>query len=191
MPSTVTRTAAVGGKRRFRLRFVLPLFSHRKKFRLLAFWLFWFCVCGYWLLSPSHGHLASMPDLANSLRYVCSEQWWEPETLETAVDVQISIIRLSKLTKRKSSWRLKTHCIGPLRSCIEMSLVYPKYLPQSPLDRPSQVTDRRKSVGCSQTFLRSFCPVKAKIGIVTRRGCWAEKMLVGVMLFCPQEEEKT
>ena len=25
----------------------------------LAFWLFWFCVCGHWLLSPSHGHLTS------------------------------------------------------------------------------------------------------------------------------------
>ena len=39
--------------------FAWGCFPHRKKFRHQAFWLFWFCVCGYSLLSPSHGHLAS------------------------------------------------------------------------------------------------------------------------------------
>ena len=64
-------------------------------------------------------------------------------------------------------------------------------IPASDSTRPSHVADRRKSLGFSQTFLRSFSPVKAKISIVTRRGCWAEKIFVGMMLLCPQEEEKT
>ena len=50
---TVTRTAVVGDKRRLRLRFVLPLFSPQNKVSTLSVWLFWFCVCGSWLLSPS------------------------------------------------------------------------------------------------------------------------------------------
>ena len=41
------------------LGFCFPLFSPQKRVPHLAFWLFWFCVCGYWLLSPSFGHLAS------------------------------------------------------------------------------------------------------------------------------------
>ena len=40
--------------------FAWVLFSTKKRVQHLAFWLFWFCVCGHWLLSPSpHGHLAS------------------------------------------------------------------------------------------------------------------------------------
>ena len=53
---TVTRTAVVGGKRHLRFGFV----STQKRVQHLALWLFWFCVYGHWLLSPSpHGHLAS------------------------------------------------------------------------------------------------------------------------------------
>ena len=39
--------------------FTWSCFPTRKKFRHLVFWLFCFCVCGCWVLSPSHGHLAS------------------------------------------------------------------------------------------------------------------------------------
>ena len=62
-------------------------------------------------------------------------------------------------------------------------------IPSSDRDsaRPSQIADRRKSQGLSQTFLRS---VKAKISLVTRRGCRAEKIFVGMGPFSPQENEK-
>ena len=42
------------------LGFCFPLLSPQKRVTHLAFWLFWFFVCGYWLLSPSFGHLASV-----------------------------------------------------------------------------------------------------------------------------------
>ena len=70
----------------------------------------------------------------------------EPSTSETAADVQLSIARQSNLTKRKSSWRLKTH--WDTRDCsatpsIEISSVtfFPKYLRQTPLDRHRLPTD--------------------------------------------------
>ena len=48
-----------------------PLFSPQKRPPHLAFWLFWFCVCGYWLLLPFHGHLGSARSmLPDSLLYV-------------------------------------------------------------------------------------------------------------------------
>ena len=51
----VTRTAVAGGSDTF----AWVLFSPQKGAPHLAFWLFWFCVCGSWLLSSSYGHLAS------------------------------------------------------------------------------------------------------------------------------------
>ena len=82
------------------------LFSTQKRVSHQAFWLFWFCVCGHWLLSPSYGHLAS----ARSGWFAfgtCAV--YNGKSSETPADVQLSIVRLSTLTKRKSSWRLKTH----------------------------------------------------------------------------------
>ena len=126
----------------------------------------------------------------------CSGQinLYSGEIAVNCTDVQLSIVRLSNLTKRKSSWRLKTHwdpCDRsppppPHRNEFGLSEIS-----VSVSARLTQVADRRKSLAFSQTFLRSFCPVKAKISFVTRRGCRAEKILVGMMFFCPQEKEKT
>ena len=63
---------------------------------------------------------------------------------ETAADVQLSIDRLSNLTKRKSSWRLKTHwdpCDCSATLCIEISSAFPKYLRQTLLDPHRLPTD--------------------------------------------------
>ena len=123
------------------LRFCFPLFSLQKRFPHLAFWLFWFCVCGSRLLSRLTA-TSLLPDLANSLRYMCSVQ--RKETLETAADVHLSIVRLSKLTKRNFSWRLKTQsdpCDHSATSCIKICSVFPKYLRQTPLDRHRLPTD--------------------------------------------------
>ena len=73
---------------------------------------FVFAVIGQWLMWPPWGHLASTRAHLNSLQYMCTctmGRQCEPEALETATDVQLSIVRLSNLTKRKSSWTLKTH----------------------------------------------------------------------------------
>ena len=82
-----------------------------------------------------------LPNLTNSLRtrYTCTRA-------ETAGDVQLSIARLSNLTKRKSSWRLKTHwdtCGCSATPSIEISSVtfFPKYLRHTPLDRHRLSTD--------------------------------------------------
>ena len=67
-------------------------------------------------------------------------------------------------------------------------------IPASDSARPLQVADRCKSLEFSQTFIRYRSPVKAKIGIVRREGgggCRPGKVLVGMRLSCPQEEEKT
>ena len=69
-------------------------------------------LCLQLLLSPFHGRLAS----ARSSYLTCygtrvdvPVRRWEPDALETAANVQLSIVSLSSLTKTKSSWRLKTH----------------------------------------------------------------------------------
>ena len=182
---TRTRTAVVGGKRHLRLGFVF--YTEKSStpsvlavlvlcLRLLAFVTVSARpprVCQIWLT-----------------RYgICVR---EPSTSETAADVQLSIARLhvSNLTKNKSSWRLKTHwdtCDCSATPSIEISSVFfPKYLRQTPLDRHRLPT-------FSQTFMiiRYLSPVEAKISIVTRRGCRAGKIFVGMRLFCPQQEEKT
>ena len=78
-----------------------------------------------------------LQDLANSLRYICT-------TVRAAAAVQLPIVQLSNLTKRKSSWGLKTHwdaCDCSLTPCIEISSVFPKYLRQTLLDRHRLPTD--------------------------------------------------
>ena len=56
--------------------------------------------------------------------------------------------------------------------------------------RPSQVTDRRKSLAFSQTFLRSFCPVKANISIVTRRGVEPKGFWLAWCFFARKRKKK-
>ena len=87
---------------------------------------------------------SGLPDLADSLRYMCSVQRQDAETLETAANVQISIVRLSNLTKGNSPWRLKTYwdpCDRTVMPCMEISLVFPKYVRQTSLDRHKLATD--------------------------------------------------
>ena len=51
------------------------LFSQQKRVSHLAFWLFWFCVCGYWLLSPSSWRPPRVCQLwLTCIRYMCSWQ---------------------------------------------------------------------------------------------------------------------
>ena len=92
---TVTWTAVVGGKRHLRLGFVFPTEkSSTPSFGCSGFVFAVFC---HRLTATSR-----MPDLATIHVY-------NGETSEAAANVQLSIVRLSNLTKRKSSWKLKTH----------------------------------------------------------------------------------
>ena len=79
-----------------------------------------------------------MPDLATIHAY-------NGKTSEAAANVQLSIVRLSNLTKRKSSWKLKTHsdpCGCSATLSIEISSVFfPKNLRHTPLDRHRLPTD--------------------------------------------------
>ena len=96
-------------------------------------------------LSPSHGHLVSARSSYLTRYGPCVDvQQWEPEALETATDVQLSIVRPSNLTKRRSSWRLKTHwdpCNRSVTPCIEISSVFPKCLRQTLPDHHRLPTD--------------------------------------------------
>ena len=100
-----------------------------------------------------------------------------------------SIVRLSNLTKRKSSWTLKTHWDPRDRSitlCIEISsvLVYCQTL----LDR------HRLSTHASLMIRGSLRPspiCESKNQRFDEMGCRVEKISVGMGLSCPQEEEKT
>ena len=110
---TVTRTAVVGGKQRLCLCFVLPLFSLQKRFPHLAFWLFRVGLCcGSWLLSPSHGHLASRAsaDLANSLRFMCSVQ------RKLCCSWSSALHRSTIKTDEKEVFLEVEYTLGPLRS---------------------------------------------------------------------------
>ena len=177
-PCSVRRTAVVGGKRRLRLRFVFPLFSSQKRVPRLAFRLFGVCVCTLWLLSCLMA-TSRLPDLGKSLRYMCSVQQYETETLETAADVQLSIVRLLNLTKRKFSWGLKTH-LGPCN-------IVPTHASKSLWSFRNTCARLRSTVLGALSDLRSFSPVKWHC---YKRRCRAEQMFVGMRLFFHKSKRK-
>ena len=139
---TVTRTAVVGGKRHFRLGFVF-----------------------YTEKSSTPSVLAVLVLCLRSLAFVTVStrpprvcQIWltrygtscvqEPSTSETAADVQLSIARLSNLTKRSGSLpggsrHTETPAIV-VRPRPSKSAPFFSEIPASDSARPSQVADRRR-----------------------------------------------
>ena len=171
------------------LGFSFPLFSLQKRVPYPAFWLFWFCVCGYWLLSPSFGHLTSAR--SGTRWYMC--------TTVRAVDIgncswcSVSIVRQSKLTKKVFLEVEDT--LGPLRSLFQT--VHRNQFGLSEIPAPAAPLLDRHRLPTEAGSLRPFSiryrrPVKAKISIVTRR-CRAGKIFVStsMRLFYRQEDEKT
>ena len=126
-------------------------FPDRKGFRPhLAFWLFWFCVCGYWLLSPSYGHLVSAK--SGKLEWLATVHVvYNGKSSETAADVQLSIVRLSNLTKRKSSWRLKTHW--------DPAIVVPPRASKSVRFFQNTCIRLRSTVTTDDRVLSDLCPI--------------------------------
>ena len=135
---TVIRTAVVGGKRHLRLGFVFYTAKSSTPSVLAVLVL---CLQSLAFVTVS----AQPPRVCHIwlTRYDTCVQ--EPSTSETAADVQLSIARLSNLTKRKSSWRLKTHrntCDCSVTPSIEISsFFFPKYLRRL----RSTVTDCRQT----------------------------------------------
>ena len=99
---TVTLTAVVGGKRHLRLGFV---FYTEKSSTPSVLAVLVLCLRALAFVTVS----AQPPRVCQIWRTRYGTCVQEPSTSETAADVQLSIARLSNLTKRKSSWRLKTH----------------------------------------------------------------------------------
>ena len=88
-------------------------FPHRKGFHTQRFWLFRVGLCcGSWLLSPSHGHLASSAsaDLANSLRFMCSVQ------RKLCCSWSSALHRSTIKTDEKEVFLEVENTLGPLRS---------------------------------------------------------------------------
>ena len=134
---TVTQTAVVVGKRRLRLGFVFPTEKGSTPSVLAVL-----VLCLRLLAFVMHRLTATscLPDLANSL--------WKCTTVRARkLQLMFSILRSTtciKLTKGKSSWRLKPHwdpgdCSAT--PCIEISSTFPKYLRQTPLDLHRLPTD--------------------------------------------------
>ena len=175
--------------------FAWVLFSTQKRVQHLAFWLFWFCVCGHWLFSPSpHGHLASARSRVCQiwLTRMCQQ---EPSTSETAADVQFSIARLSNLKKRPGSlpggWRHTETLAIVVRPRPSKSVPFFFF-------RNTSVRLRSTVTGCwqtqvliSQTFIRYLSPVEAKWALWREGSVEPERFLLVWGFFCPEEEEKT
>ena len=134
---TVTRTAVVGGKQNLRLGFVF--YTEKSSTP---------CVLAVLVLC-----LRSLAFVAVSARPPRVCQIWltryGTRVQESAADVQLSIARLSNLTERKSSWRLKTHwgtCDCSVTPSMEISSVtfFFSEIPASDSARPSQVAHRRR-----------------------------------------------
>ena len=125
-------------------------FPHRKMFRHLAFWLFWFCA---WLLSPSHGHLA-FPRSGYSACVVYSgksQRHWKLQLKysSSSSDYQ-SGLKGSLPGGGKNTGTLVIVVVSPRASKSVRSF---RNTAASVYARPPQVADRRKSLGFSQTFL--------------------------------------
>ena len=129
--------------------FAWVLVSTQKRVQHLAFWLFWFGVCGHWLLSLSpHGHLASASGsgyLATDVRYRVYKSHRYRKLQLVFSSPGRSTIKLDE-GARKPSWRLKTHwdtCDCRPTPSIEISSVFSE-ISASDSARPSQVADRRR-----------------------------------------------
>ena len=129
--------------------FAWVLFSTKKRVQHPAFWLFWFCVCGHWLLSPSpHGHLASAR--SGWFATVLTTRVQEPSTSETAALHRSTI----KLDEKEVFFFLEVRHTGTLAivvrprpsKSVPSRFFFPKYLRQTPLDRHRLPTDTEAQV---------------------------------------------
>ena len=187
-PSTVTRTTVVGGKRRLRLK----LFSPQKKvstpsvlavlalcLRFLAFvtvsrpprvyqiWLTRYCTCVVYSSESQRRWKLQLMFSSPSFDY----QTWRKGSLPGGWKHTGTLAIV--MSPRASKWvrSFRNICVS-LRSTFTacwQTQVFGVLSDLSPIILPSE----------------------SKISIVTRKGCRAEKIFVGMMLFCPNEKEKT
>ena len=119
---------------------------------------------------------STLPDLANSLRHMCSVQGdsqrhWKLPLMFGSHRSTIKLDEKKVFLEVEDIWGPDNP--GPsVTQCIEISLVFPKYLCQTPLNRHRLRTDASVK-GFSQIFLPTLSLVKIKINIETSRGCSA------------------